>query len=64
MRKIIKIYESLCSSCGECITACAKSAIELKDGKARVMSDSSCDDLVTCLAVCPQDALTIEEPGS
>jgi NAD-dependent dihydropyrimidine dehydrogenase PreA subunit len=61
MRKIIKIDESLCNGCGECITACAEGAIELEDGKARVVSDSFCDGLGACLAVCPQGALTIEE---
>ena len=61
MRSIIKIDESLCNGCGECITACAEGAIVLEDGKARVVSDSFCDGLGACLAVCPQGALTIEE---
>ena len=61
MRKIIKIDELRCNGCGECITACAEGAIELKDGKAKVVSDSFCDGLGACLAVCPQGALTIEE---
>lgn len=60
-RKIIKIDQSRCTGCGECITACAESAIELKDGKAHVISDSFCDGLGACLAVCPEGALTIEE---
>lgn len=60
-RKIIKIDESRCTGCGECITACAEGAIELKGGKARVVSDSFCDGLGACLAVCPEGALTIEE---
>lgn len=60
-RKIIKMDESRCTGCGECITACAEGAIELKGGKARVVSDSFCDGLGACLAVCPAGALTIEE---
>ncbi len=60
-RKIIKIDESRCTGCAECITACAEGAIELKGGKARVVSDSFCDGLGACLAVCPEGALTIEE---
>ncbi|RQW78195.1 MAG: 4Fe-4S dicluster domain-containing protein [Methanothrix sp.] len=60
-RKIIKIDQSRCNGCGECITACLESAIELKDGKARVISDSFCDGLGACLAVCPEGALTIVE---
>ncbi len=61
MRKIIKIDPLLCSGCGECINACAEGAIELKDGKACVVSDSFCDGLGACLVVCPQGALSIEE---
>jgi len=60
-RKIIKIDESRCTGCGECITTCAEGAIELKGGKAKVVSDSFCDGLGACLAVCPAGALTIEE---
>ncbi|OPY50032.1 MAG: CoB--CoM heterodisulfide reductase iron-sulfur subunit A [Methanosaeta sp. PtaU1.Bin112] len=61
MRKIIKIDAQLCNGCGECITACAEGAIQLHDGKARVVSDSFCDGLGACLSVCPQGALRIEE---
>jgi|WetSurMetagenome_2_1015567.scaffolds.fasta_scaffold00626_10 NAD-dependent dihydropyrimidine dehydrogenase PreA subunit len=61
MRKIIKIDQQLCNGCGDCITACAEGAIELHEGKARVVSDSFCDGLGACLAICPQGALRIEE---
>ncbi len=60
VRKTIKIDESRCNGCGECITACAEGTTELKDKKARVVSDSFCDGIGACLAVCPQGALTIE----
>ncbi|MFB3765932.1 MAG: 4Fe-4S dicluster domain-containing protein [Methanotrichaceae archaeon] len=60
-RKVIKIDESKCTGCGECISACAEGAIELKNGRARVISDRFCDGLGACLAVCPAGALTIEE---
>ncbi|MCJ7445763.1 MAG: 4Fe-4S binding protein [Methanotrichaceae archaeon] len=60
-RKIIKIDESLCTGCGNCIVACAEDAIELIDGKARVVSDRFCDGLGACIGECPVGALTIEE---
>ena len=59
-RKIIKIDESLCNGCGNCIVACSEGAINLEDGKARVVSDSFCDGLGACIGECPTGALTIE----
>jgi NAD-dependent dihydropyrimidine dehydrogenase PreA subunit len=60
-RKIIKIDESLCTGCGDCIISCAEGAIELVDGKARVISDKLCDGLGACIGKCPVGALAIEE---
>jgi NAD-dependent dihydropyrimidine dehydrogenase PreA subunit len=60
-RKVIRIDEARCTGCGECIRACAEGAIELKNGRARVVSDKFCDGLGACLTVCPEGALTIEE---
>jgi Fe-S-cluster-containing hydrogenase component 2 len=60
-RNIIKIDRSLCTGCGNCVTACAEGAIELKGGKAEVVSDTFCDGLGACLEECPTGALTIEE---
>jgi NAD-dependent dihydropyrimidine dehydrogenase PreA subunit len=60
-RKVIKIDESLCNGCGNCVIACAEGAIELIDGKARVVSDMFCDGLGACLGECPTGALTIEK---
>ena len=60
-RKIIHIDEEKCTGCGQCVTACAEGAIEIRDGKARLVSDSYCDGLGACLGTCPQDAIVIEE---
>jgi len=60
-RKIIQIDEDLCDGCGQCVIACAEAAIEIIDGKARVVADRYCDGLGACLGECPQGALTIVE---
>ena len=60
-RKIIKIDQTLCNGCGNCIIACAEGAIRLADGKAQVISDRFCDGLGACIGECPVGALTIEE---
>ena len=60
-RTIIKIDEEKCDGCGLCVTECAEGAIEIIDGKARLVSDKYCDGLGACLEHCPQDALTIYE---
>jgi Fe-S-cluster-containing hydrogenase component 2 len=59
-RSIVKINEALCNGCGLCVTPCAEGAIELVDGKAKVIHDELCDGAGFCLAVCPTGALTIE----
>jgi ferredoxin len=61
IRKIIKIDEEKCNGCGLCIDACHEGALELVDGKARLVSDSYCDGLGDCLPQCPTGAITIEE---
>ncbi|RPI79596.1 MAG: 4Fe-4S ferredoxin [Desulfobacteraceae bacterium] len=60
-RKIIKIDQELCNGCGQCATACAEGAIEIRNNKARVISDRFCDGLGACLGECPMSALTIVE---
>ncbi|HEY9069027.1 MAG TPA: 4Fe-4S binding protein [Candidatus Ozemobacteraceae bacterium] len=60
-RKIIRIDESKCNGCGLCIPGCHEGALQIVDGKARLVADVYCDGLGACLGECPQGALTIEE---
>ena len=60
-RKIIEIDEEKCNGCGQCISACAEGAIELRDGKARLVAETYCDGLGACLGKCPQDAIRVIE---
>jgi len=61
IRKIIQIDEELCNGCGNCVPSCAEGALEIVDGKARVIADIYCDGLGACLGECPTGALTIQE---
>jgi NAD-dependent dihydropyrimidine dehydrogenase PreA subunit len=60
LRTIVRIDEELCNGCGLCVTPCVEGAIELVDGKARVISEELCDGAGFCLAVCPTGALSVE----
>jgi len=60
-RKIIQINEDLCNGCGLCIPACAEGAIEIIDGKAKLVKDMFCDGMGACLGECPTGALRIIE---
>jgi ferredoxin len=60
-RQIIRIDEEKCDGCGVCVPSCAEGAIQIVDGKARLLADRFCDGLGACLGECPQGALTIEE---
>lgn len=61
MRKIIEINEDLCNGCGNCIISCAEGALEIVDGKARLVAERYCDGLGACLGECPTGALKIME---
>lgn len=61
LRKIIEIDEEKCDGCGQCVIACAEGALEIIDGKARVVGDILCDGLGACIGECPQGALKIIE---
>ncbi len=60
-RKIIEIDEEKCDGCGECVPSCAEGAIQVIDGKARLVADKYCDGLGACLGDCPQGALNVIE---
>ena len=61
IRKIIRIDEEKCNGCGACVPACAEGALQIIDGKAKLVSETYCDGLGACLGKCPQGAITIEE---
>jgi len=61
LRKIVRIDEKLCTGCGACVAPCAEGAIQIIDGKARVVSETLCDGAGFCIGTCPEGALTIEE---
>lgn len=60
-RKIVKIDEQKCTGCGLCIPNCAEGALQIVDGKAKLVKEIYCDGLGACLGHCPEDAITIEE---
>jgi ferredoxin len=60
-RKIVNINENLCTGCGKCIPKCAEGALQIVDGKAKIIKEVYCDGLGACLGECPQGAITITE---
>lgn len=61
IRKIIKIDEEKCNGCGACATACHEGAIDMVNGKAKLMREDYCDGLGDCLPACPTNAISFEE---
>ncbi len=60
-RKIIRIDADVCNGCGDCLPNCPEGALQLIDGKARLVSDLFCDGLGACIGTCPLGAIHIEE---
>jgi len=60
-RKIINIDENKCNGCGQCVPDCPEGALQIIDGKARLVSDLFCDGLGACIGSCPQGAVTVLE---
>jgi len=63
-RKIITINEELCDGCGNCVSACSEGALQLVDGKAKLVKEDFCDGFGDCIGECPTGALVIEERES
>lgn len=59
-RDIIKINEGVCNGCGICVAGCHEGALQLIDGKARIISELYCDGLGACIGDCPVGAISIE----
>lgn len=60
-RNIIKINEELCNGCGLCAKGCYEGALQIIDGKARLISELYCDGLGACIGDCPMNAISVEE---
>lgn len=63
-RKIIEIDEEKCNGCGACVTGCAEGALQIVNGKAKLVNEVFCDGLGACIGECPTGALTIIERES
>lgn len=61
LREIINIDQDKCTGCGLCVPNCPEGAIQIIDGKARLVNDMFCDGLGACLGECPEQAITIEK---
>ncbi len=59
-RQIIRIDEELCDGCGLCAEGCPEGALQIIDGKARLVSEITCDGLGACVGECPQGAIEVE----
>jgi NAD-dependent dihydropyrimidine dehydrogenase PreA subunit len=59
-RDILKIDEDLCNGCGQCVPNCHEGALQVIDGKVRLVSELMCDGLGACIGHCPEGAITIE----
>ncbi len=60
-RNMVLIDEDKCTGCGQCVTGCHEGALQIVDGKAKLVSETYCDGLGACIGECPEGAITVEE---
>ena len=58
-RDIIEINEEKCTGCGQCVPNCHEGALQIIDGKVRLVSELMCDGLGACIGHCPEDAIRV-----
>ncbi|MBP3869672.1 MAG: 4Fe-4S binding protein [Faecalicoccus sp.] len=61
IRQIIHIDEDKCNGCGICAKACHEGAIDIIDGKAKLVRENFCDGFGDCLPNCPTGAISFEK---
>jgi len=61
IRKIIEIDEEKCDGCGLCVPGCPEGALQIIDGKAKLVNESFCDGMGACIGECPRDAIKMVE---
>ena len=61
IREVVKVNEDLCDGCGLCVPGCHEGALQIIDGKVRLISDLMCDGLGACLRQCPRGAIALEK---
>ncbi|HOK14962.1 MAG TPA: 4Fe-4S binding protein, partial [Candidatus Kapabacteria bacterium] len=61
LRKVIQIDDEKCNGCGICVTSCNEGALQIIDGKARLINEIFCDGLGACIGDCPEGAITVIE---
>jgi ferredoxin len=59
-RLIVRIDESKCTGCGQCLGPCITGALAIIDGKCRLVDESLCDGFGACISACPNDAISLE----
>ena len=64
IRRIVHIDQDKCNGCGACARACHEGAIDMVDGKAKLMREHYCDGLGDCLPACPTGAITLDRKST